>query len=222
MRSRAAQQAINSPLLEDITIQGAKGILMNITSGANLRLHEVEEAASLIQEAADEDCNIIFGAVVDENMGEALRITVIATGFDQHQPAEDELGNAIMNHANKRRQSQVNISPALAAFQGRGAGMQAGRNTQVQVPAAPQTPAPGRGYAPQAQAPRVQNPLLGNHGSQGGYTQPQAPAQPQVPVQNNAAPAGPWPGGNEAGSGDPHEVPAFLRRRDIDSKGYGR
>ena len=77
----AAQQAISSPLLEDVTIHGAQGILINITAGPDLRLHEVEEAASLIQEAAHEDCNIIFGAVIDENMGDLLRITVIATGF---------------------------------------------------------------------------------------------------------------------------------------------
>jgi cell division protein FtsZ len=110
----AAQQAINSPLLEDVTIQGAKGILINITAGPNLRLHEVEEAASMIMEAAHEDCNIIFGAVIDGNMGDALRITVIATGFDQHVPAEDELGSAVRAHATRRR-SQTAPTPVAAA-----------------------------------------------------------------------------------------------------------
>src|SRR5690606_27085510 len=109
----AAQQAINSPLLEDVTIEGAKGILINITSGPDLKLHEVEEAASLIQEAAHEDCNIIFGAVIDQNMGEALRITVIATGFDHHQVAEEALEEAIKTHTGRRRQSQMFASGML-------------------------------------------------------------------------------------------------------------
>ncbi len=79
----AAQQAISSPLLEDVSIQGATGILINITGGPNLTLFEVNEACSLIQEAAHEDANIIFGSVVDASMTEDVRITVIATGFDR-------------------------------------------------------------------------------------------------------------------------------------------
>jgi len=77
----AAQKAISSPLLEDVSIQGARGVLINITGGPDLSLHEVNEAATLIQEEADEDANIIFGAVIDESMGDEVRITVIATGF---------------------------------------------------------------------------------------------------------------------------------------------
>ena len=83
----AAQQAINSPLLEDVSIQGATGILINITGGPNLTLFEVNEACSLIQEAAHEEANIIFGSVVDSTLKEDVRITVIATGFDRI-PAE--------------------------------------------------------------------------------------------------------------------------------------
>jgi cell division protein FtsZ len=79
----AAQRAISSPLLDDISIQGARGVLINITGGIDLSLHEVNEAATLIQEEADEDANIIFGAVIDETMGDQLRITVIATGFGE-------------------------------------------------------------------------------------------------------------------------------------------
>ncbi|MBM4263793.1 MAG: cell division protein FtsZ [Deltaproteobacteria bacterium] len=79
----AAQKAISSPLLEDISIQGARGVLINITGGADLCLHEVNEAASMIQEEAHEDANIIFGAVIDERMTDELRITVIATGFGE-------------------------------------------------------------------------------------------------------------------------------------------
>ena len=77
----ATQQAISSPLLEEATIQGARGVLINITGGPDLTLYEVNAAASIIRESADEDANIIFGAVIDENMRDEMRITVIATGF---------------------------------------------------------------------------------------------------------------------------------------------
>jgi cell division protein FtsZ len=78
----AAQRAIASPLLEDGSIQGARGVLINITGGPDLSLHEITEASSIIQEAADQDANIIFGSVVNEQMGEDILVTVIATGFD--------------------------------------------------------------------------------------------------------------------------------------------
>src|SRR4051794_4247148 len=78
----AAQQAISSPLLEDVSITGATGILINITGGPDLTLFEVNEASTLIQEAAHEDANIIFGSVIDANLTDEVRITVIATGFD--------------------------------------------------------------------------------------------------------------------------------------------
>ncbi|MBC7933290.1 MAG: cell division protein FtsZ [Rubrivivax sp.] len=79
----ATQQAISSPLLEEATIEGAKGVLINITGGSDLKLYEVNEAASAIREAADDDANIIFGAVIDENLRDEMKITVIATGFDK-------------------------------------------------------------------------------------------------------------------------------------------
>jgi cell division protein FtsZ len=85
--AEAAQKAISSPLLEEVAIKGARGVLINITGGPDLTLHEVNEAASLIQEEADEDANIIFGAVVDESMGDEVRITVIATGFGESTTA---------------------------------------------------------------------------------------------------------------------------------------
>jgi cell division protein FtsZ len=78
----AAEMAISSPLLEDVSIEGATGILINITGGPDLTLHEVNEASSLIQQAAHEDANIIFGSVIDPNLSDEVRITVIATGFD--------------------------------------------------------------------------------------------------------------------------------------------
>ena len=80
--SVAARTAISSPLLET-SIEGAKGVLLNITGGSNLGLFEVNEAAEIIAQAADPEANIIFGAVIDENMGDNVRVTVIATGFDK-------------------------------------------------------------------------------------------------------------------------------------------
>ncbi len=81
----AAKQAIHSPMLET-SIEGSKGVLLNITGGSNLGLFEVNEAAEIVAEAADPDANIIFGAVIDEALKDELRITVIATGFEDHQP----------------------------------------------------------------------------------------------------------------------------------------
>jgi cell division protein FtsZ len=80
----AAHDAVNSPLLEEVAITGATGILLNVTAGPDLKLHEVNEAACFIQEQAHEDANIIFGAVVDERQGDELKVTVIATGFESH------------------------------------------------------------------------------------------------------------------------------------------
>ncbi len=82
----AARKAINSPLLEDTSIEGARGVLINITGSQDMTLHEVSEASRIIQEAAHEDANIIFGSVFDDEMENKLKITVIATGF------EDEVG----------------------------------------------------------------------------------------------------------------------------------
>ena len=78
---KAAEMAISSPLLENVSIDGAKGILINITGGPDLSLHEVNEATSVIYERAHKEANIIFGAVIDENMKNEIRITIIATGF---------------------------------------------------------------------------------------------------------------------------------------------
>jgi len=82
----AAMAAMASPLLEAGAIDGARGILINITGSSNLKLSEVNEASTIIQNAAHEDCNIIFGAVMDERMGDEVKITVIATGFKQDMP----------------------------------------------------------------------------------------------------------------------------------------
>jgi len=79
----AAKRAISSRLLEETSIHGARGVLINITGGHDLLLHEVSEASGIIHDAADPEANIIFGAVLDETMKSEIKITVIATGFDK-------------------------------------------------------------------------------------------------------------------------------------------
>jgi cell division protein FtsZ len=79
----AAQKAICSPLLEEGSVEGARGVLLNITGGPNMSLHEIEEAASIIQQAADPEANIIVGQVINPDMGDDLVVTVIATGFER-------------------------------------------------------------------------------------------------------------------------------------------
>ncbi|MDY3127817.1 MAG: cell division protein FtsZ [Corynebacterium sp.] len=91
---QAAQQAINSPLLES-TMEGAKGVLLSIAGGSDLGLQEVYEASSMVEEKADEDVNLIFGTIIDDNLGDEVRVTIIATGFDaeanrQSQSAEEK------------------------------------------------------------------------------------------------------------------------------------
>lgn len=88
--AEAAKAAVSSPLLET-SIEGAKGVLLSITGGPDLGLFEVNEAAEIIAQAADPEANIIFGAVIDENLKDEIRVTVIATGFDSKTPKKENL-----------------------------------------------------------------------------------------------------------------------------------
>jgi cell division protein FtsZ len=97
----AAKAAISSPLLEE-AVDGATGILLNITGGRELGLFEVNDAAEIIQAAADPNANIIFGAVIDEGMGDEVRVTVIGTGFD-HRP-----GRAVTRERERPRRPDRN------------------------------------------------------------------------------------------------------------------
>jgi cell division protein FtsZ len=90
----AAQAAISSPLLEDASIEGARGVLINITGGADLTLFEVNEAAEIIQQAADPEAEILFGCVNDETMAGSVKVTVIATGFDRAQSEDLSIEDA--------------------------------------------------------------------------------------------------------------------------------
>ena len=104
----AAKEAIQSPLLET-SIEGAKGVIINITGGDNLGLHEVNTAAELVQRSVDPEANIIFGTVTDESMGDDIQITVIATGFEKNEPISS-IG--VDNIVSKTWEKKVNSIPA--------------------------------------------------------------------------------------------------------------
>jgi cell division protein FtsZ len=87
----AAEQAITSPLLDDISVEGATGVLINIVGGPDMKMREIEEAATLIQEQAHEDANIIFGASIVEGMADMIKVSVIATGFNRSETEAAEL-----------------------------------------------------------------------------------------------------------------------------------
>ncbi len=116
----AAEQAITSPLLDNISVEGATGVLINVVGGADMRMKEIQEAASLIQEQAHEDANIIFGASIDPDMADVLKVTVIATGFDR-QPATE---------AQAAEGSAVSSRPAI-----RSAAASADKPTRSEAPA---------------------------------------------------------------------------------------
>ena len=105
----AAQMAITSPLLEDVSINGATGILLNITGGPDLMLAEVNEACSLVHEAADPDANIIFGSVIDPNMADEVRITVIATGFQSRAAVEASTFSGARPQVKKLAENQMTL-----------------------------------------------------------------------------------------------------------------
>jgi cell division protein FtsZ len=111
----AACAAISSPLLEDLSIDGARGVLINITGGPDMTLFEVNEASTLVQEAAHEDANIIFGAVIDENVAEGeLRVTVIATGLEDDRDRRTSDPRPRRSHA-IAEQISIQAAPEPAA-----------------------------------------------------------------------------------------------------------
>ena len=111
----AAQKAVSSPLLEDGSVEGARGVLLNITGGPSLSLHEVDEAASIIKEAADPQANIIVGQVINPDMGDDLVITVIATGFErEEQPAKPTLVERPTGKGGRPAQQMLTALPVAA------------------------------------------------------------------------------------------------------------
>ncbi|MBS1970128.1 MAG: cell division protein FtsZ [Bdellovibrionales bacterium] len=180
----AATAAISSPLLENIRIDGATGIIVNITGGSDLSLLEVNEATMLITEAAHEDAEIIFGAVIDDNMSDEVRVTVIATGFAQEdrQMASDTI-NQMQQFLNgtgiqfpgMNASSSMNMLPPIPAIP----------NMPNMMPQMPQMPAMPQYHQPQAPVmPAELPPIQTVQTSVMNYTQTveQQPAAPAVPA----------------------------------------
>jgi len=108
----AAQRAISNPLLEDTSIEGARGVIVNVTGGADLSLAEASDATSIVSKMADPEANVIFGVVTDEAMGSAVKVTVIATGFNK---APRKVAPTPVDLANYVNNPQANQAPAAAA-----------------------------------------------------------------------------------------------------------
>ena len=180
----AMQAAISSPLLEDVSLDGATGLLVNITGGPSLTLYEVNEAVTMAQTAADPEANIIFGSVIDERMGDEVKITVIATGFAQKETPI-------------RLVQKAQIAIPIAAP----------RPTPAPVVASP-TPATVLSTAAHAAAAPVEVPRRETvKVASGGPVPPRPPAIP-----SRARP--PMSGeGFKPGDEDQYDIPAFLRLR---------
>ena len=111
----AVKRAISSPLLEDSSIEGSKGILINISGGSDLALHEISEASAIIQKAADDDANVILGCVIDETLKDKVVVTVIATGFDHYMqvPVAVGAGRGRNEHQHENQDDNQIDTPAF-------------------------------------------------------------------------------------------------------------
>jgi len=188
----AAQKAISSPLLEDSSVNGARGVIINVTGGPDMSLMEVNEASCVIQEAAHEDANIIFGAVVDPNLKGKVKITVIATGFEQQGKARSVPAAAVSTPTDLSAYAHLSRSEPAGVDQTLRAAPQA-------TAAEPSPRAAIEPFAPQLSVSR------------------RAPLDLSLPL---AASGGGGPVGSaDAGDADaldlssPLDVPAFLRRQ---------
>jgi len=206
--TEAANRAINSPLLEDNCIQGAQGILINVTGSSSLSLQEVHEASTVIQKAAHENANIIFGAVLDDAMKESVKITVIAAGF--RQVAEKKGNLPRHSYMPKTWKSGHGTDADDGYAQGNGA------EIEVPRPAAVMTPVNASAAAPIAQSsgaqrqtspqPSVSSPPAAQRPP---ITQPQGSPQPRGAVRDD-------PRDEERSiviQADDLDVPTFLRRQ---------
>ena len=141
----AANAAVSSPLLEDASVKGARGVIINVTGGPDLSLIEVSEASAIIQEAAHEDANIIFGAVVDPRMEGKVKITVIATGFDRvaatRQASASTATTPVDLHSYTAYQATEKIAASGGGGGGGGSRLSVSRRPVLEMPPAP-PPAP--------------------------------------------------------------------------------
>ena len=189
----AATAAISSPLLENISIDGATGIILNVTGGPDLSLSEVNEASTLITEAAHEDAEIIFGAVIDESMGDEVRVTVIATGFGA-DPAQLYANNQSSQHM-QALAHQARVSQQMQSMGPNGQQLSPTQmiNQQQQVPVEfysnnyMNQPAQGQQPQQQMQQPQDMNYGFNPQAQQQQQSQQQQQQNPwQQPTQNSA------------------------------------
>ena len=214
----AAMKAITSPLLEDVSIDGARGVLMNITCGPDLAIDEVSEAAGTIQDAAHDEAQIFFGTVFDDSVGDEMRITVIATGIDTLETGTQGNGSGVAVNSNGARSvtslSSVRSSAPRAEAPAQSQAYQAPQSQKPQQEAVPQ--------APNYQAPRpvpVQEPAPAQPLRQQGvqHAQPQQRMQPQQPQQPQPQPQMDITHPEPAREGydfkaDDTNVPTYIRR----------
>ncbi len=193
----AARMAISSPLLE-VSIDGARGILYNIIGGSDMTMSEVSDASAIIANAAHPEANIIFGATIDENIGSKIKISVIATGFDERQMGYASAARPIFGAYSRESQRRLTPAPAMEEpvapriDRAPGSFTQPLPSAQVMSPAAPQ---------PISHQPFVRSQAFGD------------PVNP--PVLTGAAPPAP---SSDAPASDPafedeFEIPAFLRQK---------
>ncbi len=204
---QAAEKAINSPLLE-ASMDGAHGALLSIAGGSDLGLFEINEAASLVQESAHPDANIIFGTIIDDSLGDEVRVTVIAAGFDAGTPTHKKLDPSTFG-------SRSNSTASAQAGQ-----VNSGA-TPVQGPPSGATPVPpsngSNGYP--VAPPRTHSPMPssrdGNGSLSGGLPQPGGGSRGYSPIGSNST-HGSLPGRatpvHDDPSDDEVDVPPFMRR----------
>jgi len=200
----AAQAAIASPLLEAGAIDGARGILINITGSSSLRLAEVNEASTIIQSAAHEDANIIFGAVLDEKMKDEVKITVIATGFREVRPRREHSEPATAIHNARAAAPSVNATYEVAAMR------------ETKTPATPEPVKAPEPEMPAPERPRAASYLPDNFAEIDSEIVRHAEPLEETLRRQNAAPE---PMDTVSSSveirydTDDLEIPAFLRKR---------
>ncbi|HEU4674343.1 MAG TPA: cell division protein FtsZ [Motilibacteraceae bacterium] len=220
---QAAEMAISSPLLE-ASIDGAHGVLLSISGGSDLGLFEINEAAQLVQESAHPEANIIFGAVIDDALGDEVRVTVIAAGFDGGAPRRRE------SAAPAARSAAAPAAPAPAAppqvvdvrTDASSQAAQAVPAPAPQPPAQPAQPAGERGYAQRSYDQQQTQPQAPSQG-QPQSAQPQSTEAPREPLRADTPPSAEGPGSAEvrprprtivfddAESADDLDVPDFLK-----------
>lgn len=200
---QAAEKAINSPLLE-ASMDGAHGALLSIAGGSDLGLFEINEAASLVQESAHPDANIIFGTIIDDSLGDEVRVTVIAAGFDAGAPTHKKLDPSTFGSGSRQGSTTASAS--------------AGQVSHPPTPPSGATPVPSAGSSGYPVAPpRSHSPLpsaTGNQGA-GGLPQPGGGSRGYSPIGSNAT-QGSLPGRampvHDDPSDDEVDVPPFMRR----------